>query len=147
MSGKAVRETMGFLAVVAGLVFVGMEIRQNNTLARAAAYESIGARLADSWRSFALEYPELGQRTVLNRLTEEDLAGLSDTERTQAVALSVSILRQAEITWRQVQLGLLDDAALNYFGNDAPGNSQGGMGNMGLMWDMIRPWMSPDFAA
>ncbi len=41
MSGKAVRETMGFLAVVAGLVFVGWEIRQNNTLARAAAYESI----------------------------------------------------------------------------------------------------------
>ena len=26
MSGKAVRETMGFLAVVAGLVFVGWEI-------------------------------------------------------------------------------------------------------------------------
>ena len=28
MSGKAVRETMGFVAVLAGLVFVGWDIRQ-----------------------------------------------------------------------------------------------------------------------
>ena len=29
MSGKAIRETLGFVVVVAGLVFVGLEIRQN----------------------------------------------------------------------------------------------------------------------
>jgi hypothetical protein len=29
MSGKAVRETLGFIGVVLGLVFVGWEIRQN----------------------------------------------------------------------------------------------------------------------
>ena len=34
MSGKAIRETVGFLAVVASLVFVGMEIRQNTQVAR-----------------------------------------------------------------------------------------------------------------
>ena len=41
MSGKAMRETLGFLAVVAGLAFVGMEIRQNNTLAQAAQQNDI----------------------------------------------------------------------------------------------------------
>ncbi len=41
MSGKAIRETLGFLAVVAGLAFVGMEIRQNNTLAQAAQQNDI----------------------------------------------------------------------------------------------------------
>ncbi len=34
MSGKAIRETLGFLAVVASMVFVGMEIRQNTTALR-----------------------------------------------------------------------------------------------------------------
>ena len=34
MSGKAIRETLGFLAVVASLVFVGFEIRQNTQVAR-----------------------------------------------------------------------------------------------------------------
>ena len=42
MSGKAIRETVGFGAVVAGLVFVGLEIQQNNKLAQAAAYQAIG---------------------------------------------------------------------------------------------------------
>ena len=41
MSGKAIRETVGFLAVVAGLVFVGMEIQQNNRLARAETRQAI----------------------------------------------------------------------------------------------------------
>ncbi len=35
MSGKAIRETLGFLAVVASMVFVGMEIRQNTVIAHA----------------------------------------------------------------------------------------------------------------
>lgn len=34
MAGKAVRETLGFLAVVAGLVFVGLELRQNTDMMR-----------------------------------------------------------------------------------------------------------------
>ncbi len=36
MSGKAIRESLGFLAVVASMVLVGLEIRQNTTVARAA---------------------------------------------------------------------------------------------------------------
>ena len=147
MSGKAIRETVGFLAVVAGLVFVGVEIRQNNTLAQAAAYESIGSRLADSWETLALEWPELAHKLVKNTLTTEDLEGFSEVEMTQAVGLSVSILRQLEITWRQVQLGLLDESALNYFGNDAPVGADAGMGNWERLWPQLRPWMSPDFAA
>ena len=46
MSGKTIRETLGFLVVVASLVFVGMEIRQNTIAARAAAYQAIGIATA-----------------------------------------------------------------------------------------------------
>ena len=51
MSGKAIRETLGFLAVVAGLVFVGLEIRQNTIAARSAAYWEIGQATAESWQA------------------------------------------------------------------------------------------------
>jgi hypothetical protein len=35
MSGKDIRETVGLLLVVASMVFVGLEIRQGTTVARA----------------------------------------------------------------------------------------------------------------
>ncbi len=39
MSGKAIRETLGFLAVVASMVFVGLEIQQNTRALRATAIQ------------------------------------------------------------------------------------------------------------
>ena len=39
MSGKAIRETLGFVAVVASMVFIGLEIRQNTTATKGAAIQ------------------------------------------------------------------------------------------------------------
>jgi hypothetical protein len=56
MSGKAVREILGFLAVVAGLVFVGMEIRQNSLSVQAATYQDLIVQITNlnlpSYQSF-----------------------------------------------------------------------------------------------
>jgi len=41
MSGKAVRETLAALGVIASLVFVGTEIRQNTTATRSATQNAI----------------------------------------------------------------------------------------------------------
>ena len=42
MSGKEIRETLGFLGVIGSMVFVGLEIRQNNlALTASAIQESI----------------------------------------------------------------------------------------------------------
>jgi hypothetical protein len=49
VSGKEVREVVGFAGVVASLVFVGVEIRQNTVTARAAAYQAMGEAVSDSW--------------------------------------------------------------------------------------------------
>ena len=40
MSGKAIRETLGFLAVVASLMFVGLQLRQSNEWAKQEALQS-----------------------------------------------------------------------------------------------------------
>jgi hypothetical protein len=49
MSGRAVRETVGLLAVVAGRVFVGWEIRQSTIASRAAAYQTLGIAAGQTW--------------------------------------------------------------------------------------------------
>ena len=43
MSGKAIRETLAALGVIASMVFVGMEIRQNTAVARASAHNDLVA--------------------------------------------------------------------------------------------------------
>ena len=47
MSGKDIRESVGLLLVVASMVFVGMEIRQNNVLARAATRNEVAVQVVD----------------------------------------------------------------------------------------------------
>ena len=51
MSTKAIGETLAALSVVASLIFVGYEIRQNTVAARAAAYQAIGIASAAAWDS------------------------------------------------------------------------------------------------
>ena len=58
MSGKAIRETLTALGVIATMVFVGWEIRTSNMQARAAAYQAIGAATAEIWAGVG-ENPQL----------------------------------------------------------------------------------------
>ena len=41
MSGKAARETLAALGMIASMVFVGLEIQQNNQLARGQARQAL----------------------------------------------------------------------------------------------------------
>jgi hypothetical protein len=59
MSGKAVRETLAALGVIAWMVFVGLELRQSNVQARAASYQAIGIATAELHRRFACSHTDL----------------------------------------------------------------------------------------
>ena len=77
MSGKAIRETFGFLAVVASMVFVALEIDQNTASIRAQTRQQLSdanselliamatSDLGDRWIRFAqgeeLEEPEMNR--------------------------------------------------------------------------------------
>ncbi len=45
MSGKAIRETVGFLAVIAGLAFVGVEMKNNTNAVQAQTYQDLMQQL------------------------------------------------------------------------------------------------------
>ena len=113
MSGKTIRETLGFLAVLAGLVFVGMEIRQNNVHARAATRQALAevsielilARTADA---------ELDRQTYAWIEARED--DVLDCYQTRMCAMVFALLRHHENVFIQVQEGVVDESALLSYG-------------------------------
>jgi hypothetical protein len=102
-------EMLGVIAVVASLVFVGYEIRQNTISARASAYQSIGVASAEAANTSAhdLRYLETLQKQP------EDL---SDVEWAQLIAKQTVYARLCETVLLQVEQGLLPEDATERLG-------------------------------
>lgn len=116
MKNVPVVESIGLIAILAGLVFVGLEIRQNNRLAQAAAYQEIGFATAQHWFDRSQD-PEFNQ--VYLRHFFADSAWWADQDPRDADRLIthwIGLLRQYETIYLQVDLGLLDEAALDRLG-------------------------------
>ncbi len=115
MTGERRRDTIeaaGLVAIVASLIFLGLEIRQSNVQAKAAAFQAIGIATAQ-WHSNVDDrvnrlfteayYPEAIERWTL-----------ADWERYKRVQISVARLQETLLL--QVEQGLLDVDALNSLG-------------------------------
>ena len=116
MKNFPVMESIGLIAVFAGLVFVGLEIRQTNRLAQAAAYQEIGFATAQNWHDMSQD-PDFN-RIVLRHFYADsawwDDQKPRDVER--LITLWVGFLRQYETIYLQVDLGLLDEVAMERLG-------------------------------
>src|ERR1700757_2720751 len=103
MSSRTIRQSVAVAGVITSLAFVGMQIRQSNIQARAAAYQAIGIATSEFHRSFDArinrlmtesDYPEAVKRWTLE-----------DWERTDR--LFTASLRMLETILLQVEQGLL----------------------------------------
>ena len=118
MSGKAVRETLGFLGVVASLVFVGTEIRQNNAIARAQTRQA----LADASRELTLAIstdPDLRRAwyfivapTLVEGRPAPDLT-LADTIVAESAVFTH--LRNLENVFLQAEEGVVDESVFSTY--------------------------------
>jgi hypothetical protein len=105
MSGKAIRETVGFLGVIASLVFVGFEIRQNTLASRAAAIqESIEVA-----RQQVQMYATDADATRIEMIGREDLQALDPVEAARFRWMMVSFFWGMQGLHRQWDLGVLPD--------------------------------------
>ena len=117
MSGKAIRETVGFLAVVASLVFVGWEIRQNTAVARAAAAQAFTQQIIDHNAILVAEgYPALNTRMAEGELR----ADFNSDDQMRIDVTAMSTLRIWESLFRGVQVGIVDEELLNPLGGAGP---------------------------
>jgi len=108
MLSKTVRETLAVVGVIGSMAFVGMQIRESNIQARAAAYAAIGIATSEFHRSFDArlnrlatesDYPEVVQKWTL-----------ADWESLQRIY--TADLRMFETILLQVEQGLLPADAM-----------------------------------
>jgi len=104
MSGKAIRESLGFLAVVVGIVFVGLELRQNRDLMRAQIRHELSTVIVEMQMATAqnLQFASVMRR---GHAGEE----LSPDELAQFEFKSNAIFRYWENVHYQYREGLYDD--------------------------------------
>jgi len=123
MSGKAVRETLGFLGVVASLVFVGTEIRQNNAIARGQTRQALADASRDLTLAIATD-PDMMRAWyfIANPILVVDRPApeltLSDT--LVAESLVFTHLRSLENVFLQQREGVVDQSVFETYGFTQP---------------------------
>jgi hypothetical protein len=115
LSGKAIRETLGFLGVIASLAFVGAEISQNTVAARAAAYQAIGIATSESWLSIS-EDPRRSDLFHVEQFDTGAVAEWNDADWAQVYSIWTAWIRNAEVLALQVEQGLLPPDAMDDLG-------------------------------
>lgn len=144
MSGKSVREALGVIGIVASLVFVGLEIRQNNRLAQAAAYQAIGIASATAWDSQAHDREFV-------RLQGMDPTEMDTADWVQWTNKFTVFARLGEMVLLQVEQGLLRADAMDRFGFSGwrdifdPSAPNHGGPKIACVWPLIRPAVSDAF--
>ncbi len=105
MSKQALRETIGFLGVVSSLLFVGLELRQNNAIARAQTRQALTSEYREFWTALAFD----------DRLAEiqgPDLAG-GDS---RASIIQWVRMRLLENVFHQYREGVIDESVFLGYG-------------------------------
>lgn len=112
MTWKHVREAVGVVSVLAGLLFVGAEIRQNNQLARGQARQA----LADQNQSWLLYLSEdTAAYANYTKVWSTD-AEVTEAELARARLLMIATLRRSENVYLQYAEGLVDKSVLDSYG-------------------------------
>ena len=134
---KNIFETVGVVAIVASLVFLGQEIRQSNMQARADAYQAIGIATAAAFDSMAHDREFL----ILNQKTAE---AMDAADWAQLTAKMTVFARLGETVLLQVEQGLLTSDAMARLGFSGwteifedP--------KFACVWPVIRTGVSPSF--
>ena len=105
MSRSAIRETLGFVGVIASLIFVGLEIQQNTLASRAAAIQESTSVAREQTQMFAIN-PEVNR---INMIGAADPSQLNAEERARYSWIVVSFLWGMQGLYRQWELGVLPD--------------------------------------
>lgn len=77
------------LGVIASLVFLGLEIRQNTNIAKASAYRENIQDIAE-WRELFIADPEVAR--LFGIYSAEGLEALDDTEQTRIAAMINNVM-------------------------------------------------------
>ena len=114
MSGKTIGETLAAVGVIASLVFVGVEIRQNTAAVRGATLQAISDAYTGFIHTNSLDpdYREV-ERLVFQGATMDDLTA---EQRHLMSTNLIAWIGMLENTYHQNRLGLVSDAVFDGYG-------------------------------
>jgi len=134
MSMKAWRETIGFLGVVSSLLFVGLEIRQNNAIARAQTHQALTGEYREFWMAIAFD-------ERLEEIRGPDLVG---TDSRASIVQWVR-LRLLENIYHQYNEGVVDESV--FLGYGWRGDPEFQTAEFTEWWGSRRSRFDPGFVA
>lgn len=112
MNGKELRETLGFMAVVASLGFVGFEIRQNTAAVESTAFQSLNELRHQATSLLATDPgPELVVR-LRNGALPDDFTPAEDQWVRLVYYQHINLLQAA---YHQVKVGVLNEDVFDLF--------------------------------
>ena len=112
IASRAIQQGVAAAGVIASLAFVGMQIRESNIQARAAAYQAIGIATSEFHRSFSPRMNRLMTESSYPEAVERwSLEDLETVER-----IETADLRMLETILLQVEQGLLPPDATTRLG-------------------------------
>ena len=111
-------DLLGAVGVVASLVFVGLEVRQNTLISRGAAVQSITEQVND-WQIEMASNDDWIRISVFLINDGGTYAELSAEDRMRYRYVVTPTIRIMENRYRQVQLGIIDPSELEVGGGKA----------------------------
>ena len=142
LTGRAI-EIVGAIGLIASLVFVAYEIRQNTLAARAAAIQEIGIATAEMWGEIARNPNSL---RVLQR-SDIPVSDWTADDWVLQMAQMVAWSRLSETLYRQVEEGLLPQSSLEYLGYEDTKRWRQHPGIYCLWEYRLKTFVSAEFAA
>jgi len=143
VSKEGVRQMVAAAGVMASMVFVGLEIRQNRLVAQAVALQQYSAM---SMQVHEALYTDPALRRAVNEylsFTADDLPDVSVLRENGAGYFVRGLLRFHESVWLQVERGLLDEEDLQLYAFRNQSSYEAAA--FPLLWELYRDGFHPDF--
>ncbi|MDG1953050.1 MAG: hypothetical protein P8J52_10700 [Gammaproteobacteria bacterium] len=107
MSLTGIANFLGALGIIGSLIFVGIELRQNQQIAKVAAYQALVEQIAD-FNVVLLTSPEVSRIRIAALNNEK----LTNFEQDQYTAYLRMLQRQSELAFVQYQAGIIGEELL-----------------------------------
>lgn len=134
-----IAEIVGGIAIVASLVFVGLEVRQNSNVSQVNAYQELVGQIAlmNTLRIEDAEFAELYWRF------DHGEKPANTAEQARLEAFLMMVIRHAALAWRQYDAGLItrNDLVSVLAAFRAYRNTQVGQD----VWTTLAVSLDPDF--
>ena len=141
ISIREVAEILGFLSVVASLVFVGLEIQQNSAVSRVQSQQATTTIMSEASVA-ALQDPELAELVIAANTGRIALQDLDTAQSARLYFWSLLTLQGLQSLWLSVQSGISPES-------DLDGLEGGDLINpyMKSRWNVLKRNLNPGFAA